>query len=72
MLGCPTQDTDLPTLKFDQIALTPGNKPMDGRFTTERIPPGQYKVKAEVYIPETAEQQSTTALPSPTRVCLIR
>jgi len=33
---------------FDAIKLLPGDKPMDGRFTTERIPPGQYKVKAQV------------------------
>ena len=33
---------------FDAIPLLPGDKPMDGRFTTERIPPGQYRVKAKV------------------------
>jgi hypothetical protein len=63
---CTNQDSDPLMPRFDQVALIPGNKPMDGKFTTERIPPGKYKVKAEVYIPETDEQKSRTGLPSPT------
>jgi len=38
---------------------------MDGQFTTERIPPGQYKVQAEVYIPETEEQRHRTGWRTP-------
>ena len=37
---------------LDALKLVPGDKPMDGRFTTERIPPGQYKVHADVFLPE--------------------
>ncbi len=33
---------------FDALKLKPGDKPADGRFTTERIPPGRYKVKAHI------------------------
>ena len=45
---------------FDFIGMEPGDKPTDGKFTTERIPPGQYKVRVEVYIPETEQQRRST------------
>jgi uncharacterized protein (TIGR03067 family) len=50
---------------FDSVGMEPGDKPMDGKFTTERIPPGQYKVRAEVFIPETAEQRRSTGIVPP-------
>jgi hypothetical protein len=50
---------------LDSVGMEPGEKPMDGKFITERIPPGQYIVRAEVYIPETPEQMHTTGWPSP-------
>ena len=37
-----------------------------GGFTTERQPPGEYKVLAEVYLPLTPEQRFRTGLPTPT------
>jgi len=51
--------------RFDSIGMEPGDKPMDGKFTTERIPPGRYKVRAEVYVPETAEQRRSTGIVPP-------
>ena len=42
------EDNEREQRHFDAIPLLPGDKPMDGRFTTERIPPGQYRVKAKV------------------------
>jgi uncharacterized protein (TIGR03067 family) len=51
--------------RFDSIGMEPGDKPMDGKFTTERIPPGQYKVRVEVYIPETEEQRHSTGIVPP-------
>lgn len=56
----PPQQDRLRPLIFDTLAMEAGNKPMDGKFTTERIPPGKYKVRAEVFIPETAEQMRST------------
>jgi uncharacterized protein (TIGR03067 family) len=50
---------------FDSIGMEPGDKPMDGKFTTERIPPGQYKVRAEVFIPETESQRRSTGIVPP-------
>jgi len=50
---------------FDSIGMEPGDKPMDGRFTTERIPPGRYKVRAEVYLPETEQQRRFTGIVPP-------
>ena len=51
--------------KFDEVGMEPGEKPMDGKFTTERIPPGQYKVRVEVYIPETETQRRSTGIVPP-------
>jgi len=50
---------------FDSVGMEPGDKPMDGTFTTERIPPGQYKVRAEVFIPETEQQRRSTGIVPP-------
>ena len=50
---------------FDSVGMEPGDKPMDGKFTTERIPPGQYKVRAEVFIPETEQQRRSTGIVPP-------
>lgn len=50
---------------FDQVGMEPGGKPMDGEFTTERVPPGQYKVRAEVFIPETEQQRRSTGIVPP-------
>ena len=50
---------------FDSVAMEPDDDPMDGRFVTERIPPGQYKVRAEVFIPETPQQQCSTGIVPP-------
>jgi len=50
---------------FDAVGMEPGNKPMDGKFTTERISPGQYKVRAEVFIPETEQQRRSTGIVPP-------
>ena len=48
---------------FDMVALEPGDKPMDGKFTTERIPPGRYKVRAEVFTQQ-AERENTSISPT--------
>ena len=50
---------------LDSVGIEPGDKPMDGRFTTERIPPGRYKVRAEVFIPATEEQSRSTGIVPP-------
>jgi uncharacterized protein (TIGR03067 family) len=50
---------------FDSVGMEPGDKPMDGKFTTERIPPGRYKVRAEVFIPETEQQGRSTGIVPP-------
>jgi len=50
---------------FDVVGMEPGDRPMDGKFTTERIPPGRYKVRAEVYIPETESQRRSTGIVPP-------
>jgi hypothetical protein len=50
---------------FDSVGMEPGDKPMDGKFTTERIPPGRYKVRAEVFIPETEQQRRSTGIVPP-------
>jgi len=50
---------------LDAIGMEPGDKPMDGTFTTERIPPGRYKVRAEVFIPETEQQRRSTGIVPP-------
>jgi hypothetical protein len=53
------------TSAFDVVGLEPGDRPLDGKFTTERIPPGRYKVRAEVFIPETEEQRHSTGIVPP-------
>jgi uncharacterized protein (TIGR03067 family) len=50
---------------FDSVGMEPGDKPMDGKFTTERIPPGQYKVRAEVFVPQTKQQRRSTGIVPP-------
>ena len=50
---------------LDVVGMEPGERPLDGRFTTERIPPGQYKVRAEVFVPETEQQRRSTGLVPP-------
>ena len=61
----PPQGTRWDAVCFDRVGMEPGDKPMDGKFTTERIPPGQYNVRAEVYIPETEEQRHSTGIIPP-------
>jgi uncharacterized protein (TIGR03067 family) len=50
---------------FDSVGMEPGDKPMDGKFTTERISPGQYKVRVEVFVPETEQQRRSTGIVPP-------
>jgi RNA polymerase sigma factor (sigma-70 family) len=45
---------------FDALAVGP-----DGKFTTERLLPGEYKVIAEAYLPETPQQRRSTGLRLP-------
>ncbi|MCX5653395.1 MAG: TIGR03067 domain-containing protein [Planctomycetota bacterium] len=61
----PPHEDGVKHLILDSVGMEPGDKPMDGRFTTERIPPGQYKVRAEVYILETEEQRRSTGIVLP-------
>ena len=61
----PPKEERTQWLIFDVVMLEPDDKLMDGQFTTERIPPGQYKVQAEVYIPETEEQRHRTGWRTP-------
>ena len=61
----PPKEERTQWLIFDVVMLEPDDKPMDGQFTTERMPPGQYKVQAEVYVPETEEQMHRTGRVTP-------
>lgn len=61
----PPQGDRWGTPAFDVVGLEPGAKPLDGRFTSERIPPGRYKVRAEVFIPETEQQRHSTGIVPP-------
>jgi hypothetical protein len=65
----PIQEDPWRSLVFDMVANEQADKPLDGKFTTERIPPGKYKVRAEVFIPHradlTKEQEMSTAVDSP-------
>jgi hypothetical protein len=63
----PEQKGPFPEVTFDKIGMESGDKPMDGKFTTERIPPGQYKVRAEVFMPEPQGQNGimSTGIPGP-------
>jgi len=56
----PPKEDRTKWLIFDVVTMEPDDKPMDGRFTTERIPPGQYRVRAEVFVPETEQQMHST------------
>jgi hypothetical protein len=51
--------------KLDQIVLNPRDVAYDGKFATERLAPGQYKVKAELFVEETPEQRMHTGLVPP-------
>ena len=44
---------------LDMFKLLPGDKPVNGRFSTERIPPGRYEVRAYVYPPAEARGSGT-------------
>lgn len=61
----PESDDWLGVSPFDVVAMEPGDKPLDGKFTTERILPGRYKIRAEVYIPEPQEQVFHTGIVPP-------
>ncbi|MCX5676799.1 MAG: TIGR03067 domain-containing protein [Planctomycetota bacterium] len=61
----PLKEERTQWLIFDVVTLEPDDKPMDGRFTTERISPGQYKVRVEVFVPETEQQRRSTGIVPP-------
>lgn len=61
----PREDARTQYLLFDALVMEPGDKPLDGAFVTERLLPGRYKVRAEVFIAETAEQRSSTGIVPP-------
>jgi hypothetical protein len=61
----PKSDDPWDVSPFDVVAMEPGDQPLDSKFTTERILPGRYKIRAEVYIPEKQEQAFYTGIVPP-------
>ena len=61
----PKSDDPWDVSPFDVVAMEPGDQPLDGKFTTERILPGRYKIRAEVFIPETEQQRFSTGIIPP-------
>ncbi len=54
--------------KFASVQISPfdkDGKPSDGSFKTEIIPPGEYLVRASVFIEETPEQRNRTGIIPP-------
>jgi beta-lactamase regulating signal transducer with metallopeptidase domain/protocatechuate 3,4-dioxygenase beta subunit len=61
----PVEEDQWSSVAFDDITMEQGGKPIQSDFVTERMSPGQYKVRVEVYVPETQEQRVSTGIVPP-------
>lgn len=63
----PIKEPENPDAQFEGWLTLDGQATNeDGEFTTERLPPGEYKLLAEAYLPLTPEQRFRTGIPTPT------
>lgn len=62
----PLKEPENPEAEFEGwLTLDGQGTDENGDFTTERLPPGQYRFRAEVYLPLTPEQRFRSGFPTP-------
>ncbi|HSH93720.1 MAG TPA: carboxypeptidase-like regulatory domain-containing protein [Roseimicrobium sp.] len=61
----PVKEDQWRSVVFDAIAMEKGGKAIQSDFITERMVPGQYKLRVQVFVPETQEQQYSTGIVPP-------
>ena len=61
----PVKEDQWRSIGFDNITMEPGGKPIQSDFVTEQMVPGQYKVRVQIFVPETQEQRFSTGIVPP-------